>query len=275
MMHKVLANRTKRIAVLCLLCIALSGCFFVPGRFNSKLDIAKDGSFFFSYTGELVFLMPEERLQDWDDAMARCYDDSGDGMDARPCTDAETAEEKARFDAQNGESEEAGKYISELVGFNPISPESNRALAKELERHPGWKKVQYVGPGRFYVEYEMRGQLDRDFAFPLIPQAQMAMPFVHIARAEGNTVKVRGGGFASPQLRSLLNGSNPDADSDERKAMAAQFGDLARGTFIVTTTARINSTNGAEDADGDSKRLTWVLDGQGRETPMVDLELNR
>ncbi len=60
--------------------LLLSGCFLVPGKFVSNLDIRKDGSFSFAYRGEIAVLNPDalgsarSRPRIWSDAMAKCFD---------------------------------------------------------------------------------------------------------------------------------------------------------------------------------------------------------
>ena len=69
--------------------LLLTGCLWGPGKFTSDLSLRKDGSFTLDYRGQIVLqLPPDEDLQPWTDANAKC-DDNGK---PRPCTKAEIAE---------------------------------------------------------------------------------------------------------------------------------------------------------------------------------------
>ena len=56
--------------------LLLSGCFIMPGKFGSTLDLRKDGSFTFSYKGEVLFQSPDEIMKGqpevWSDDRAEC-----------------------------------------------------------------------------------------------------------------------------------------------------------------------------------------------------------
>ena len=51
-----LMKRIWRMAVPALACILLTGCFLQPGKFESALDLRNDGTFTFSYRGQIYML---------------------------------------------------------------------------------------------------------------------------------------------------------------------------------------------------------------------------
>jgi hypothetical protein len=264
--------------ILMFLSITLSGCFFLPGRFSSELDIRSDGRFVYKYTGEIVFLLgPMDRTDEkWDYNMAICYSETPDDFIERTCTAAELSAQRAEFEDKRQQGVESDEDIAALIGFNPFDPASNAQLAAQLRSQPGWKSVQYLGRGRFLVNYEIGGSLDRDFAFPIVPQAQMAMPFVLIAPMDGNRVSIQAAGLASPQFRKMVlnetTGSNAEGSIDPYRE---QLLGLARGTFKITTDAEIIGTNGIKSDGQHDASLSWKIEGAESETPMAELVLRR
>ena len=51
-----LMKRIWRAAAPALACVLLSGCFLQPGKFESALDLRKDGAFTFTYKGQIYLL---------------------------------------------------------------------------------------------------------------------------------------------------------------------------------------------------------------------------
>lgn len=266
-----------RLAICGLACVALSGCFFIPGRFMSELDIRRDGRFTYSYVGEVVFMFPpEENLTDasWDSSLAECViDETGD---RRPCLPAEIAVQRDAYENNAKRSRDAGDDLAKLIGFNPIDAKANEILAADLMQYPGWKRVSYLGKGTFQIEYEMSGTLDRDFAFPIIPQVQMAMPFVNIARSKAGVVNISTAGLASQQLRRLLEGQTPKVDQDDPNYMSMQSALFrTNGIFMVITDAEITSTDGKLSQSGGLQRVEWIIDSKSKTPPQVQLQLDR
>lgn len=266
-----------RLAICGLACVVLSGCFFVPGRFMSELDIRRDGRFTYSYVGEVVFMFPpEENLTEvsWDGSMSKCFiDETGD---RRPCLPAEVAIQRDAYENNAKRSREAGDDLAKLIGFNPVDTKANEILAADLMQYPGWKQVAYVGKGTFHVEYEMSGMLDRDFAFPVVPQVQMAMPFVNVARSKAGVVNISTAGLASQQLRRLLEGQTPKVDQDDPYYVSMQSALFrTKGIFMVITDAEITSTDGKLSQSGGLQRVEWIIDGKSKNAPQVQLQLDR
>ncbi len=67
----------------------LSGCLLIPGKFDSTMDIRRDGNFTFAYKGEVVFQLPDDKMmmgetgkpKTWSDKMAVCWSDDNKEVD--------------------------------------------------------------------------------------------------------------------------------------------------------------------------------------------------
>jgi len=74
-------GRLAKIVAALVIPLMLSSCFITPGAFGSTLDLRRDGTFTFSYKGEIVFLSPDALMkmgenaedQTWKDDKAVCY----------------------------------------------------------------------------------------------------------------------------------------------------------------------------------------------------------
>lgn len=261
-----------------LTCLALTGCFFLPGQFQSSLDIRRDGQFTYRYTGEILFLFPERPEEAaWTDSMANCGASSTDApAPARPCSKEEVAAQKAAYEASRKRDRDAGEDIAQLIGYNPVDAEGNKRLAAELMQYPGWNDVRYLGKGKFYVDYQMAGKLDREFAFPVIPQVQTAMPFVNIAPDRSGKILVTSAGLASQQFRKMLIGQMSRSDGGDPMTHETQaLLNLSKGMFTVTTDAIILESNGLESGATEGRRVAWNIDGATSEMPKLRLALDR
>jgi hypothetical protein len=83
----------KRLLTL-LLPLALTGCFLTPGSFTSALDLRKDGTFTYSYKGEVLMQSPDELTNErggtdvWSDGQANCYKETSASEGFEPAQDA-------------------------------------------------------------------------------------------------------------------------------------------------------------------------------------------
>jgi hypothetical protein len=82
--------KSLRLLFLLLLPVALNGCLLIPGKFNSTMDLRRDGRFAFAYKGEIIFQIPDEKLlnakadgseKTWTDKMAVCWSDDSKEID--------------------------------------------------------------------------------------------------------------------------------------------------------------------------------------------------
>jgi hypothetical protein len=271
--QKAVAFHIIQLAFCAIACALLTGCFFVPGHFQSELEIRRDGRFSFAYTGEVIFLFPSQSAEGaWDNEMAKCFTETH--YEARACSAAEIASERDAFEAERRRKKRDGEDFARLIGYNPLDAKANERLAADLMLYPEWKKVEYLGEGRFYVEYGLAGMLDRDFAFPVVPQIQLAMPFVNVARDRAGIVNVSAAGLSSQQLRRLIIGQTPRQDIDDPIFAAVQSNlRHTSGKFSIITDAKITSTNGKLSESKGLQHIEWAVDGQTKETPKIQLAI--
>ena len=242
--------------------LLLTGCLWGPGKFTSDLSLRKDGSFTLDYRGQIVLqLPPDEDLQPWTDANAKC-DDNGK---PRPCTKAEIAERKSAYQKKRQDSEQMAK----MFGLPGLDDASNRAFAAKLQKYAGWRSVAYRGNGVFDVDYHFEGRATQDFLFPALPDNNLIIPFVALRRRADGSVLVTAPAFTG--------GAGPMG------AAAAGAGDMgkggpvsrAQGRFTVMTDGEI-LTNNSEDGPQPSqlgREVHWDVGPASNKVPETLIRL--
>jgi hypothetical protein len=260
-----LVTRTFQLLSAALLCSLLTGCFFLPGKFTSHLDIRRDGSYSFSYIGELVFVFPEEAGTGWTDTMARCVDDTA----PRPCAADEVQAHRVHFEAGAIARKAQAAEFAAIFGYDPYDRAANEEIARRMTEYRGWNKVAYIGDGVFAVEYQISGIIDQDLVFPVLPHAQIAMPFINIRRTKGSSVEIAAPALATQQLRSALLGMTGIQDDADLPMMKR-----ADGTFILTTDAELSDSNGKMKKHLSEHSIEWRIDGTTETLPKAQLVLD-
>lgn len=267
-------------------CLALTGCLFMPGKFTSQMELNRDGTFSYSYEGELVFLMLTDAMQqmavkDDDEAgefTAYCWNEKT-GAERR-CTVAEIEEQRAEMENLRSASAESqareAEEMQRMLGFDPSRPEAGEELARKLERQEGWDSVTYRGDGIFDVRYEVRGRLDYDFAFPMIEGMTGMPPFVVAYRRDDGQVRIGAPGFvaggtgdagAAGSSFGLMAIGMMGSQSNELSEVSSIFID---GDFSVVTDGEIlanNTDEGASRLAGGKRSLAWTLNAQSTSAP--------
>lgn len=252
--------------------LLLTGCLWGPGKFKSDLALHKDGSFVLDYRGEIMIQIPDDKTPPgpWSDDMAICNADgsmeadggsvsvslepqadaddgtSEDGSEERPCTAAEMARIKAEYERKSAEKREEQRkeadQMAKLFGIPGMDDDSNRLFAAKLMKYQGWRSVTYKGKGLFDVDYHLEGRLTQDYAFPMMPDSDMLIPFIMLRRRADGTVMVTApaltGGKGPFGARAKMLGL-PDKGNDGPPSRA-------EGRFTVTTDGEI-LTNNSED----------------------------
>lgn len=268
--------------------LLLTSCFITPGKFESGLTLERDGSFAFTYSGEIIFLGLSKlaRMDGGDDAFVpkSCIDE--ESFDERECSEDELAEQRAEWEAGADEraaknKEEARKMAGFLGGIDPADPKANENLRQLLLRHKGWTKVESKGDGVFDIEYSVTGHLSHDLMFPVIEGVPTTNIFVQAILREGNQVRINAPGFSGD------TGGGPSSGMMGGMAgLAALRGgdkglegldDLPRldGTFTIRTNGVIlanNTDEGASQAEG-MQVLTWKVSSQTTEPPSALIRL--
>jgi len=270
--------------------LLLTGCLLTPGTFTSQLDLRKDGTFAYSYEGE-IYLLALSKLAELgdaadggDDAFAArpCYDD--ETAEVRECTEEEVAQQKSEWERQaeareRERKEEAEMTSAMLGGVDPSDPEAAQTLAERLRRQAGWETVEYKGDGLFEVSFRVSGNLDHDFVFPTIEGLPMSNFFVLVARRDGGAVRIdapgffaQGGGNTFQGMMAGMTGAlaEQEGSAEEDVPMIPEL----NGTFRIVTDGEILANNTdegpAETAEG--RMLEWKVD---KRTPAAPTALIR
>jgi hypothetical protein len=283
-MQPISATRRAGFA-LALLALLLSACLLAPGRFASTLDLRRDGSFAFTYRGEIHMLAlsklaGELGAEDGKFTPDKCLKPGS--TDERPCTAKEIATQKQSWEADRARSADKRRQDAEgmkamLGGIDPSSPRAAEELAQRLRRQAGWKRVDYKGDGLFDVDFAISGRLDHDFVFPTIERFPAATAFVQLARRADGTVRIDAPGFApatsGDPFRGFvqgIGGLTPGAESRLPLPMLD-------GRFTLRTDGTIlaNNTDEGPQPDAAGQRLEWAVNPRTASAPTALVRLER
>jgi hypothetical protein len=274
--------------------IPLTGCLWGPGKFTSNLALSKAGTFVLDYRGEVVLQMPDDKgapAEPWSDKMLKCYQDgrvetstmvdmsSVDSEeadeDSRKCTAAELAKAKADYEKRTAEQAEKkrqeNEQMAKLFGLPGADDASNRRFAANLMKYQGWRSVTYKGKGVFDVDYHVEGRLTQDYAFPLMPDTDLIIPFITLRRRTDGSVMV-----SAP---ALTGGSGPFSARAKMMGLPDKGNDgpvsRAEGRFTVTTDGEI-LTNNSEDgptAAAGGRQVHWDVGAGSAKIPEMLVKL--
>lgn len=260
----------RRILVALMAPLLLGGCLLSPGKFDSELQLLKNGTFAFTYNGEIQMLALSqlaEMAAKEESFEAECYDEE---FDPRDCTQEETAEQRAEWDAGAEErmakkSQQAKMMRAFLGGIDPSDPDAARELAARLERQRGWRSVTYKGEGLFDVAFEISGTIDHDFVFPTIEGMPGGNAFVNVNLRDGGQIRVDAPGFAAQPEGSPMGGgmslATLAAMSKSKSEGKTPPMVLPEGTFTLVTDGRIlaNNTDEGPVSHATGQALTWQI----------------
>lgn len=271
-LHRMAGRRAMVIAALALL---VAGCIFAPGKFTSQLDIRKDRAFTFRYTGEI--LMVPLMKTDKDEAFApeACHNE--ETLDERECTAEELAQQQADWTKQREEKKKSDAQAAQMMlgGIDPSNPESGKELAAKLRRQAGWNKVEYLGDGKFDVDFAITGKLDRDFVFPTLEGFPMSNAFVQVLVRQDGNVRIDAPAFGPPSSGQAMAGMMQGMAKSEESGESPTS--LADGTFTVIADGEIlanNTDEGAVSAPG-GKALTWKVNPRTTAAPTALIKMAR
>jgi len=250
--------------------LLLTGCLWGPGKFNSELALRKNGSFVLDYKGEVVLQMPDDKgapPEPWKASMARCYADGrtevesdilpiklepSDGADSeesdevRNCTAAEVAKLRNEYEKKaaekNAERLKESDNVAKMFGLPGADDASNRRFAENLTKYKGWRSATYKGKGVFDVDYHFEGRVGQDYAFPVMPNSDLIIPFI--------TIRQRNDGSVMVTAPALTGGAGPFSARAKMMGLPDKGGDgpvsRAEGRFTIVTDGEI-LTNNSED----------------------------
>lgn len=258
------------------LTLLLAACIFAPGKFTSQLDMRKDRSFAFRYTGEILMAPLMKSAKEETFTADPCHDE--ETYEERKCTAAEIADQKTAWEKQREEKKKSDAQAAQMLlgGIDPNNPESGRELADRLRRQAGWRKVEYVGNGKFDVDFAISGKLDHDFVFPTLEGFPMSNAFVQVLVRQDGTVRIDAPGFGPPSggqaMAGMMSGiaqSSGGSGSDDGPTS------LADGAFTILTDAQAlanNTDEGPKPAPG-GQALSWKVNPRTKAAPMALLKL--
>ncbi len=219
--------------------LLLTGCLLIPGKFESQLRLMNDGTYSFTYNGQMQMAEGDDKPMSAQSGMAD--DEAGDG-------------------SQQDDAEKNLAMSAIFGGAMPGDDEGLEKFAEQLAKYDGWNKVEYVGNNLFEVEYSVSGHFDQMFAFPTIPGATMQFPFVQIIRRSGGELEVLTPAMAGPGGLAGAMGPIPTGGSSEKTKM-----EPIDGVFTIVTDGEV-LTNNTEDGltlNGSTKNMRWKVDGTG------------
>jgi len=245
--------------------LALAACMFMPGKFESSLNIRADRSFTFAYKGE-VLALDLKRLAS--KAMAA-------GMEQGMKEDAKR---------KKGKKDSSADELPDLT----LTPEEKarrdveyRTLATQLAKEAGYRTVEYRGEGVFYVDYAIAGKLSHNFTFPYNQDAEMVFPFVVVELRGKDGVRVKAPGFAKQQQSGMgglgaMGAMGEGMGEGVGEALGLNTGAKMDGIFTLTTDAEIVSQNNEEGATttGAGKTISWKVTGSTEAAPMAMLKVS-
>lgn len=235
-----------RAAAVLLLPFLLGGCLLVPGKFTSTLTINADRSFAFTYQGEVIaFDLGKEMTRGMGDKPGKDGDD-GDG---------DAAFSKSAFT----KTEDADNAAEKKAEFDRKCREIAAALAKEA----GYRKAEYVGDGKFVIDYAIKSVFTHNFVYPFNMDAEAVFPFIVIEQRADGRVRVKAPGFAKDG--GGVGGSSGMGDMGPAGRM--------EGTFTLDTDAEVVSQNneGGATTVGGRKRVVWTVTPLTKAAPMAVL----
>ena len=275
----------------------LAGCLWTPGKFTSELVLRKGGAFVLDYRGEIFLQLPsdaEKRAEvPWSNDMARCYADgraeegfsgnpasqtpgeSDSKTATRPCTAKELAKLKSHYDKRAAEQAERKRkeadQMAKMFGLPGADDESNRRFAANLMKYKGWRSARYRGNGLFDVDYHFEGRADQDFAFPMMPDSDLIVPFIALRRRADGSVLVTApgltGGSGGPFGARAMAMGMPKSDQGPPSR--------AQGRFTITTDGEILTNNSADGpaAAPSGKQVNWDVAPDSRRIPEMLVRL--
>lgn len=217
--------------------LILLGCVITPGKFVSTLRIDSDRGFTFTYVGKV-------HAVDVGSAITEGMKESGG--------DAETEGVVFERIAQDEGGDAAKKAAADT---------KNRAIAEALAKEAGYRKVEYMGDGRFMIDYAITGRLTHNFVYPYNSDAEILFPFLSIELRGNDTVRMTAPAFA-----------NRADDGPPGQGDAAAKLD---GMFTLTTNAEIVSQNSEDGASGSgaTKTITWRATPLTKAAPLAVLRM--
>jgi hypothetical protein len=256
-------HRIGRLAFALCAPLLLFGCILTPGKFVSTLSINADRSFAFTYKGEVIAI-------DMGDEMSKSMSSGSSDSDSESIEEKDPdAEKKESLFIPTGLQDEEADKKAEAAKSKAEKEAKNRAIAAALAKEAGYKSVQYVGDGKFIIDYAIKGTLDHNFVYPYNLDAEIMFPFIAIELRANGAVRVKAPAFG-----------NEKSGGDKSMGMGGMGGDdkaskLREGTFTLDTDAEIisqNNEDGAPVVNG-RKTMVWKITPLSQAAPTAVLKM--
>jgi hypothetical protein len=278
--------------------LMLGGCLWGPGKFTSNLALNRAGTFVLDYRGEIMVQIPDDKTPPgpWSNDMVKCYADGRSSAESgvvavtfdadrpvevedpdaeRRCTAAEIAKLKSEYEKKaaekHAEQAKEADQMAKMFGLPGTDDASNRRFAANLMKYQGWRSVSYRGKGLFDVDYHFEGRLTQDYAFPMMPDTDVQIPFIMLRRRADGSVMV-----TAP---ALTGGKGPFGARAKMLGLPDKGGDgpvsRAEGRFTISTDGEIltnNSEDGPVAAQG-RRQLHWDVGGASDKVPEMLVRL--
>ena len=282
--------------------LLLSSCMLLPGKFGSELTLRTDGTFAFSYKGDIHLITLSKLAADAAKGEQRagkpsyepqpCYDETT--IEERKCTANELGRQKSDWEASQTSGADKSTRDAEMMktmmgGIDPGDPKAAEEFASRLGRQVGWRSVIHRGDGRFEVDFAITGRLDHDFTFPTIEKMPVVSPFVTAIRRADGSVRIEAPAFAagnnspSPMMGMMGamadSGANSGAKSGSNESLPGM--PVLDGTFAVITDGEVLANNTDEGPEpttigtgtGTGKRLDWKVNPRTTAAPTALVKL--
>ena len=256
--------RAKAVGVV-VFCLLAAGCFLLPGKFTSELTVRRDGTFAFSYQGDVHVLALSKMAQDEMGGDAKfepepCYDQLD--REERKCSADELSAQRSNWETGQEAGKAKKKQDAEMArqmlgGIDPSDPRAAEELAERMRKQVGWRSVQYAGDGKYVVDFAIAGRLDHDFSFPSLERMPVAAPFVAIYRRADGSVRIDAPAF-SPGANGGPMGAMMQGMGGEKSASKGM--PELDGSFAILTDGEIlanNTDDGPQAGAAGMRRLAW------------------
>jgi hypothetical protein len=266
-----------------LLCLLVAGCFLLPGKFTSELTVRRDGTFAFSYQGDIHVLALSKMAQDEPGEDAKfepqpCHDDET-GED-RECRADELSVQRSDWEAAQEAAKAKKKQDAEMArqmlgGIDPSDPRAAEELAERMRKQAGWRSVQYAGDGKYVVDFAIAGRLDHDFSFPSLERVPVITPFVAIYRRGDGSVRIDAPAFSLAANGGPMGAMMQGMGGEKTAPKGAPELD---GTFAIITDGEIlanNTDDGPQTGTAGMRRLVWKVNPRTAAAPTALIKLGR
>jgi hypothetical protein len=235
----------------------LFGCILTPGKFASTLSIGADRSFTFTYKGEVIALDMSDGLKDTGTGSTEETTDPSESSEIEP--------QPSLFRPIGWQSEDK----TDGASSKEDTERKNRAIAEALSKEAGYRSVQYLGEGKFMVDYAITGTLDHNFVYPYNLDAEIMFPFIAIELRANGAVRMKAPAFGND--RSSADKSSMGMGGEDKAAK------LREGSFTLDTDAEIisqNNEDGVQVVNG-RKTIVWKVTPLSQASPTAVLKMRK